>query len=270
MAAAVWTAATSTANAQMRTAVSDDYITGRTFFAVAEDTGQLASAPIDLLRWQQSSGPAPRPAARYSRDTHFGPWLDPASEPSCMNIRALVLVRESSVRATPLPTDPCYVGTGRWLDPYTGGTYTKAADLQVDHTVALKNAYISGAFRWDWKTRCAYANFLGDRAHLTPVQSSINMSKGDKTPAGFMPPNRAYRCQYLANWLRVKMIWRLMMSESETNAISQELRANNCDASRFVITRQDLARVRASIAAAREECPSSVLDIQKYPGQKTR
>ncbi|HRO67202.1 MAG TPA: HNH endonuclease family protein, partial [Pseudobdellovibrionaceae bacterium] len=158
---------------------------------------------------------------------------------------------------TPWSMDPCYISGGAWMDPYTAQPFQDAQKLQIDHVVALKNAYISGGFAWNNKMRCAYANFLGNRYHLLAVDASTNMRKGDATPARWLPPNQGFRCAYLNAWLRVKTIWKLMMSEQEAQAIYQQVREFNCRPADFQMTRQELQEQRKLVSRGVAECPST-------------
>lgn len=260
----------------------DDRLPGSSFFAVAEDNmagftlaperllapvlAQLReTGAINVLRWSRFGNPAPQPLEKYVRDLHFGPWMDPANEPSCFNIRALVLARDSRRPITTVAGQPCFVATGLWYDPYTNRTFTDSRQVQIDHVVALKNAYISGGHRWDWKTRCAYANFMGNRFHLIAVDGPTNMQKGDMAPHGFMPPNFAYRCEYLASWLRIKLIWGLWISEPEAAAIQNAIRTQRCDPRLFNFPKNELARQRQAIAEARAICPAGPPPLRRPP-----
>lgn len=49
------------------------------------------------------------------------------------------------------------------------------------------------------------------------------MSKADRDPAEWLPPNRAFWCRYLEDWLVVKRRWGLSMDAAETAALQQGL-----------------------------------------------
>src|SRR5690606_36654672 len=147
----------------------------------------------------------------------------------CMNTRARVLVRDSQSPVTFRGNRDCVVDSGLWNEPYTGEQVTSSRQIQIDHMVPLKNAYVSGAWRWDYKTRCLYANFMGYRYHLVSSDAKQNMSKGDLGPDGYLPPNIAYRCQYLKNWLAVQLIWGLSLTLTEAQAIHDTVYALGCN-----------------------------------------
>lgn len=209
-------------------------------------------AAADLLRWGLKNREWPEPNERYNRKGHFGTWLRDHGD-SCLNTRAKILIRDSRVPVTFNRTG-CTVATGEWHDPYADGVHTQASEIQIDHMVPLKNAYISGAWRWDAKVRCAYANFMANTFHLIAVNGHENMSKSDSTPADWIPPNRAYRCTYLRNWLAVKLIWHLIMNPRETAAIQRAFRDAGCDSRTFNITASEIASYRQTARESLENC----------------
>jgi hypothetical protein len=212
---------------------------------------------IDLLTWSEHNSNPPLPPQKYVREHHFGTWIDFPNDDSCLTTRGLVLERDSKVPVETYEHDHCYVSKGRWYDPYTNDNYSDAREVQIDHVVPLKEAYISGAFKWSWKQRCAYFNFLGNSYHLMPIESSVNGKKSDKGPDRWMPPNEEYYCQYISNWLRIKAIWQLMMSEDEVHAIGEIIENYSCDPNLFKVTSQDLKAQRALVNEIADECPNS-------------
>jgi hypothetical protein len=217
----------------------------------------VSRGSMNALRWIQFPRPAPRPVDRYVRAFHFGGWIDRPSEPSCLNTRALVLVRDTRRRVTFTAENPCIVATGGWADPYTAKTFIDAPEIQIDHVVPLKHAYIAGAWTWDWKTRCAYSNYMGNLFHLMSVEGVANSAKGDAPPQVWMPPNPAFRCQYLANWLRIKLIWRMMISEPEAAGMTAMLQQLNCPKEMFQVSAQDLLQQRQLIMQSQRDCPTN-------------
>ncbi|WP_374074111.1 HNH endonuclease family protein [Bdellovibrio bacteriovorus] len=183
----------------------------------------------------------------YNRQKHFGGWLNDHRDDNCYNTRAKVLIRDSSVPVS-FRSNGCTVSSGKWADPYGARDYTSAADIQIDHFVPLKNAYISGAYKWNREKRCLYGNFLGNDFHLLAVYGKENSSKSDKTPEGYMPPNRAYQCQYLAQWLKIKLIWSLGLTPPEKDTVVELVRDNHCDLNQFAFSAQELAQQRRFIA----------------------
>ncbi|MBX2986319.1 MAG: HNH endonuclease [Bdellovibrionaceae bacterium] len=224
---------------------------GQLFYQV-KDSPKLSE--INTLDWMRFNRPPPQPSVPYNRKQHYGPWILRPHTGTCFNTRGLILKRESQKPTTVYPRDPCFVETGLWHDPYSDRPYTAAIQLQIDHVVPLKNSYISGAFRWNNLTRCAYANFMAGRHHLVPVDAGLNMSKGDSAPHAWMPPNRRFHCAYLAAWMEIKTVWKLMISEPEGEAIQQMVRQLNCSPAAFRVPARTIAEQRARIPEAVREC----------------
>ena len=139
-------------------------------------------------------------------------WLD--HDGDCMDARHEVLRAESLERAQ-LTSDGCRVMRGAWFDPYTGQTLTDPSDLDVDHMVPLAEAYRSGGRDWSTDRRAAFANDLEDDRTLIAVTAGANRSKSDQGPEDWLPPEDAYRCRYVANWVATKVRWSLSMDERE-------------------------------------------------------
>ncbi|QDK38394.1 HNH endonuclease family protein [Bdellovibrio sp. NC01] len=183
----------------------------------------------------------------YNRKKHFGTWINDKHDDTCYNTRAKVLIRDSSTEVT-FTSSGCTVSTGTWDEPYAGHHITKASDIQIDHFVPLKNAYVSGAYKWDYSKRCLYANFLGNSFHLISADGSQNEKKSDSSPELYMPPNKEYACQYLQQWLKVKMIWELGLTPPEKDAVVKLIEQNRCDLKGFVYSAQDLKAQRTFMA----------------------
>lgn len=107
---------------------------------------------------------------------------------------------------------PNAVATGTLHDPYTNavvafvrGNQTGAA-VQIDHIVPLALAWDLGARDWPDDLRLRFAN---DPANLIAVAGKANQDKGDQEPAHWMPPNRAFWCQYAVQFVEVLRGYRL-------------------------------------------------------------
>lgn len=212
---------------------------------------------IDLLDMDHVMTQFPLPKVAYNRSLHFGGWIHRSDDHSCFDTRGLVLERDSDgpVKAN----THCTVQSGLWHEPYTGQDYTQAKDLQIDHLVPLKNAYMSGAFEWDSARRCLYANYMGNKFHLLSVSGHENMSKSDKSPLEYIPPNQKFECQYLKNWLEVKYIWDLRMTPKEISAIFQSIKDKACDLKSFKIDQNEYQEQLNYMAENQNLCRSSVL-----------
>jgi hypothetical protein len=122
----------------------------------------------------------------------------------------------------------CVVDTGKLLDPYTGkllafkygvGTSSK---VQIDHVVALSDAWQKGAQLLSAKQR---KSFYNDPLNLLAVDGPTNASKGDADAATWLPPNKAYRCAYVARQIAVKGKYKLWVVPAEKAAMKRILAA---------------------------------------------
>lgn len=207
-------------------------------FSVQDSLEIMAGATteiLDLLNFKPHMGSMPVPRERYDRERHFGSWLPVEG---CRNTRQLVLERDSQV---PVQWSGCRVSSGQWLDPYSGKKIRTSKSIEIDHFVALKNAYLSGAWTWSSKARCIYSNFMGNTSHLKAVSRDENQKKSDLTPADYIPSNQAYTCRYLREWLYVKLIWQLKLTDDEVAAIQDLAKEKGCDSNNFVV---DLSEIR--------------------------
>ena len=141
----------------------------------------------------------------------------------------------------------CYVVAGDWYSKYDGKNLSDRGDVDIDHVVALKEAWDSGAWSWTELQRKAYANDMTDSRTLIAVTDRINMSKSDKDPSNWMPPLKSYWCTYLGDWISVKARWGLSMDQSEYGRIKNLLVS---DCSSVTIAGWSTAPVSVSVPAA--------------------
>ena len=109
----------------------------------------------------------------------------------------------------------CTVARGRWVSWYDGATWTIPSDVDIDHVVALKKAWESGAWSWTATNRQRFANDLGYAWTLDAVTDNVNARKGDRDPAQWLPPSPSVRCSYTIHWAAVKYRWRLGVDSTE-------------------------------------------------------
>ena len=162
------------------------------------------------------------PMTGYDRD-RFGPaWLD-ADRNGC-DTRSDVLAAHLTHVVLEPGTHDCVVTSGDLADPYTGSTiHFVRGDgtlVDIDHVVALGNAWATGAFREPIRQRAALAN---DPLNLLPVDASANRQKGDGDAATWLPANKAYRCRYVARQVAVKTKYDLWVTPPERAAIERVL-----------------------------------------------
>jgi hypothetical protein len=163
----------------------------------------LASMKIEL---EVTSG--------YDRSL-FKHWID-ADGDSC-NAREEVLIIESLEPVT--LGAGCKVLTGRWLSNFDGVVITDSSKLDMDHMVPLKEAWDSGANTWSASRRQAFANDIDLTEALIAVSASSNRSKSARDPAEWLPTNTSYRCQYVEDWMAVKVKWELSVDAKEFEAL---------------------------------------------------
>ncbi len=154
--------------------------------------------------------------AGYDRDL-FRHWIDEDGD-GC-SARAEVLIAEAQER--PSIGDRCTLVGGRWWSLYDERTFTNASEIDIDHVVALKEAWDSGAHAWSAARRQAFANELRVPWALIAVSASSNRSKSDRDPAQWLPPAVAARCPYLAAWMAVKVRFALTIDTAERNALRE-------------------------------------------------
>jgi hypothetical protein len=117
------------------------------------------------------------------------------------------------------------------LDSFSGETISfvrgeKTSFLvQIDHVVSLSNAWQTGIFQANIKTRTAFAN---DPLNLLAVKGSLNSQKGDGDAATWLPPNKPFRCAYVASQVAVKKKYGLWVTKAEKDAIIRILSSSIC------------------------------------------
>jgi hypothetical protein len=156
---------------------------------------------------------APESRTGYVR-TKFKHWVSVGN--GC-DSRKAVIISEATVK--PVVEKGCVIKGGEWLSVYDSVKVTDAGKLDVDHMVPLAEAWDSGASAWDDKKRELYANDQTDARHLIAVTGASNRSKSDRDPAEWMPTNEKYKCQYIMNWVSIKVRWSLFVDEKELLAI---------------------------------------------------
>lgn len=200
----------------------------------ADDHCHTTTAPPAVTSTGVPTTPAPGPSVReelaalriddsrsapdgYSRD--FSPtWLDLDGNGSDARDDTL-----SAASLGPVQRSGCEVIGGRWLSIYDGVAVTDPSGLDVDHVVALGEAWRSGAHAWEADHRARFANDLDDPDHLIAVTASTNRSKGDSPPDAWRPPRQDSWCRYAAAWTGIKVRWELTATTSERDALGQML-----------------------------------------------
>ncbi|MGW4434453.1 HNH endonuclease family protein [Streptomyces sp. NPDC004596] len=160
------------------------------------------------------------PKTGYSRERFGSAWADTDSN-SC-DTRDDILKRDlEQVRFT---DGDCKVSYGLLEpDPYSGKdiTYRRGrSQVDIDHLVALSDAWQKGAKYWEPSKRIALAN---DPLNLLAVDASTNRGKGDGDTATWLPPDKGYRCTYVAAQVAVKKKYGLWVTAAEKSAMKKVL-----------------------------------------------
>ncbi|KKW65333.1 membrane protein [Mycolicibacterium elephantis] len=152
----------------------------------------------------------------YRRAAFGESWTDDTTAPGGHNgcdTRNDVLDRDLADKTyVSIKRCPTAVATGTLYDPYTNAVvaFTRGAgvgaSVQIDHLVPLALAWDLGARGWPEEMRVRFAN---DPANLLAVAGEPNQDKGDQEPADWMPPNRAFHCQYAMQFIEVLRGYRL-------------------------------------------------------------
>ena len=202
-------------------------ISNRAFIALALIAGVLAPAfveadfanaagstsAISALEKLAVKGKAPKTG--YERSLFSDGWGEIAG----CDVRNFILKRD--LKNITL-RDACKVNTGNLTDPYTRkvislkyGVGTSSA-VQIDHVVALSDAWQKGAQKFLPVKRYAFYN---DPLNLLAVDGQTNASKGDSDASAWLPPNKSYRCAYVARQIAVKLKYGIWVIAAEKTAM---------------------------------------------------
>ena len=158
----------------------------------------------------------------YTR-SQFPHWSDP--DRNGCDARNDTLKRDLTDITYKEGTRDCKVIAGQLLDPFSGKVIifspTKVV-IDIDHVVALSNAWQTGAAYFDKSVRTQIAN---DPLNLLAVDSKLNRQKGDGDAATWLPPNKSFRCEYVARQVAVKTKYQLWVTASEKSAIKEVLQS---------------------------------------------
>jgi len=175
----------------------------------------LATAVLETL---PVKGRAPKTG--YSR-SQFGPAWSDVNRNGC-DTRNDILKRDLTGIVYRAKTRECVVESGVLQDRYSGETINfirgnnTSMEVQIDHVVALSNAWQTGAFKLSIAQRTALAN---DPLNLFAVKGRLNSQKGDGDAATWLPPLKSYRCSYVAQQIAVKAKYSLWVTAPEKRAI---------------------------------------------------
>jgi hypothetical protein len=181
---------------------------------VEQESG-MATALLETLAVK---GRAPKTG--YTR-AQFGPaWAD-VDRNGC-DTRNDILKRDLTSITYRAKTRNCVVESGTLVDRYSGETINfvkgniSSMEVQIDHVVALSNAWQTGAFKLTADQRKALSN---DPLNLFAVKGRLNSQKGDGDAATWLPPLKSFRCSYVAQQIAVKAKYSLWVTAPEKAAM---------------------------------------------------
>lgn len=184
---------------------------------VSTVTDKTASQAIELLNQLEVKGRAPK--TDYARTQFGNGWQ---IKEGC-DMRNTILARDMTDLKI---SEDCKVQEGSLNDPYTGlnikfirGPDT-SAKVQIDHVVALSNAWQTGAQLLAEEERIALAN---DPLNLLAVDGPENQIKGDGDAATWLPKYKPYRCAYIIRQIEVKARYNLWVTPAEKAAMVKVL-----------------------------------------------
>jgi len=185
---------------------------------VVAATGTKATAVLAKLAIK---GRAPKTG--YDRDLFSDGWGD-IGECDARNY----ILRRDLKSITWRDSPRCTVATGILNDPYTAkkiyfvrGVSTSSA-VQIDHVVAVSDAWQKGAQQLSYSKRYAFYN---DPLNLLAVDGPANMQKSDSDAASWLPANKGYRCSYVSRQIAVKHKYKLWVTRAERDAMSRVLKS---------------------------------------------
>ena len=159
------------------------------------------------------------PKTGYDRDEFGSGWVD-VDRNGCDTRNDMLQLRLVDLDMS----GPCKVMAGDLLDPFTGEWVHfergGESEVDIDHLVALSDAWQKGAQQWEFAQRVAFAN---DPLNLEPVDAGENRAKGDADAATWLPPDTTYRCEYVARQIAVKSKYGVWVTQAEHDAMAKVL-----------------------------------------------
>ncbi|KAG8918626.1 hypothetical protein FRC02_002214 [Tulasnella sp. 418] len=171
---------------------------------------------------RNSVDPREKRATGFRREK-FGEWLDQTCTLGRVSgkcyMREYILLRDASYAQVETLSGRLRIKNGQWTSFYDGRFTSDQKDLQIDHVVPLKEAWISGASTW---TELDLNEFNNNVNNLIAVSGDANQDKGSKSPVEYLPD--AYICQYVKIWVKIKYKYVLVVDTEEAKALRDVLR----------------------------------------------
>lgn len=184
---------------------------------------QTIATPEEINTAKELLGTLPvnhQDSSGFNRTKQFGKAWDYDYNNNGCDTRDDILARDLTNAVT---SDGCKVTAGTLQDPYTNTTINfkrgkdTSADVQIDHIIALNEAWGSGANQWDQQTREQFAN---DPANLMAVDGPTNGSKSAKDAAKYVPDNEEFVCTYVTRQITLKAHYGLSVDKAESKALN--------------------------------------------------
>ena len=179
---------------------------------------------LSIIEAQVTKGRAAKTG--YTRAQFGQTWAD-VDRNGC-DTRNDILKRDLTGEVFKEKTRECVVLSGTLVDPFSGETINfvrgnvSSMEVQIDHVVALSNAWQTGAIKLSIKDRTAFAN---DPMNLLAVKGRLNSQKGDGDAATWLPPLKSFRCDYVARQIAVKIKYKLWFTAPEKEAMIRILKS---------------------------------------------
>jgi hypothetical protein len=235
----------------------------------------FAIKALDLLATLPVKGRAPKTG--YDRAEFGQAWAD--TDRNGCDTRNDILARDLTAKTLKPGTRSCVVLSGALDDPYTArniafqrGRSTSSA-VQIDHVVALSDAWQKGAQQLSEAQRTAFAN---DPLNLLAVSGPANQKKGDGDAATWLPSNKSYRCAYVARQISVKAAYKLWVTRAEHDAMAKVLAKcdgtlartnNNAPATKAAAPPSDTQAGKAAQASGQQGAGPAVVRVAPAPAR---
>ncbi|MBC3186238.1 HNH endonuclease [Corynebacterium sp. zg-331] len=201
---------------------------GVTYYGPGEqprDPAPPAPEYVDDVQLESLTVKGRAPMTGYSRETFGQAWSDDVEVEGGHNgcdTRNDILRRDLTDVVFKPGTRDCVVASGVLHDPYSGHTIdflrgaTTSRAVQIDHVVALGDAWAKGAQQLDEDTR---RNLANDPLNLLAVDGGLNGQKKAGDAATWLPPNKAFRCEYARRQVAVKQRYGLWVTQAEKDVL---------------------------------------------------
>jgi hypothetical protein len=200
-------------------AVADTLSPAHAAPAMIEPKQATSVTAVSVLNKLTVKGRAPKTG--YARQLFGDSWGDIGD----CDVRNYILKRDLTSKVW-RKGETCILEKGKLKDPYTGkvisfvrgvGTSSK---VQIDHVVAISDAWQKGAQQW---TQTKRGTFYNDPLNLLAVDGPTNGAKSDSDAASWLPPNKSYRCAYVARQIAVKAKYKVWVTGAEKAAMASIL-----------------------------------------------